>query len=171
MSHDTWRLGAIEVGVRGFFKTHHRFATDTEELGEMTFPAFSQDGVYHGAQGQILVLRKTHWLGNAYELLEGDTVRGTAEQPRLLSRDIAIWFDGREYTLQPAGVLNQGWYLVDAGGMTLLEVQPRGVLKQGAYVMPKAGLNADLVVFAYYLVYRRWQDDAAAVAATSAATS
>jgi hypothetical protein len=171
MTHTTWGLSEIEVNVRGFFKTTHRFISSSGDLGEIVCPAFGQEGDFHGDRGKILSLRKKHWLGNAFELLEGDKVRGAAEQRRMLARDINVWFDGREYTLQPAGLLNQGWYLIDHQGLTLLEVQPQGLLKQGAYIVPSAALDADLVVFVYFLIYRRWQDDAATVAATSAATS
>jgi hypothetical protein len=56
-------------------------------------------------------------------------------------------------------------------GTTLLEIQPRGVLKQGAYLTILAEVDADLVAFAYYLVHMRKQEQAASVAAVSAAAA
>ena len=63
--------------------------------------------------------------------------------------------------------LKQGWFLLDAERRVLLEIQPRGVFRQGAYIALHSSLEVDLVVFAYYLVQMRQQEDAAAVAATS----
>jgi hypothetical protein len=86
----------------------------------------------------------------------------------MLRRDIAVQFDGRDYWLEPEGILKQGWLLLDAERRILIEIQPRGVFKQGAYLMLRAPVELDLVAFAYYLVHMRRQEDASVVAATSA---
>jgi hypothetical protein len=167
MAPKTRLLDRIEIEVTGFFTTHHVFQADGETLGELTFPAFSQVAEFHGADGRDLVMQRTHWLGSAHELLEGAGVRGTADRPGLLRRDIAIVFDGQPYSLEPEGAFSQGWYLADGEGNTLLEIEPRGLFRQGATITIHGEVHADLAIFAYYLVHVRQQEDAAAVAATS----
>ncbi len=168
VTRESWMLDEIEVDVSGFFTTHHQFQTRSGSLGKFTFPAFSQHGIYRTPDGRELLMQKTHWLSSAHELVEGETVRGRADRAGLFRRDIAIWFDGRKYSLEPEGILSWGWYLVDAEGRKLLEYQPRGVFKQGAYLSITGAVDADLVAFAYYLVHMRQQEEAAAAGATAA---
>jgi hypothetical protein len=171
MTQKTWTLDQIEVNVSGFFTTHHHFRTEMGALGKFTFPAFGQHGVFRTADGRELTMEKTHWLGSAHQLVEGNVVRATADLPGLLRQDYAIQFEGQDYVLEPEGIFKMGWVLADAAGTTLLEIQPRGVLKQGAYLTIWAKVDADLVAFAYYLVHMRKQEQAAAVAATSSAAA
>ena len=160
-------LGSIEVDVAGFFTTHHHLEAGWGELAELTFPAFSQSATYQTVDGRRVTMQKTHWLGTAYEIVDGGVVRGSADRPGLFRRDIAVQFDGRDYWLEPEGFLKQGWFLLDAERQVLLEIQPRGVFRQGAYIIVHSSLEVDLMAFAYYLVQMRQQEDAAAVAATS----
>jgi hypothetical protein len=168
VGQQSWTLDQIEVEVSGFFTTHHYLESEAGTLGKLTFPAFSQQGNLQTADGRELVMQKRSWLGSAHEALEGERIRGTADRRGLLSRDILVQFDGKAYTLEPEGLLSRGWFLLDAEGNELLEIQPRGILKQGAYLMIKGVVAADLIAFAYYLVYMRQQEDAAAAAAASA---
>jgi hypothetical protein len=158
----------IEVDVTGFFTTHHYLQAEWGDLGELTFPAFSQGATYEALDGRKIIMQKSHWLGTAHEMIEGGSVRGRADRPGLLRRDIALQLDGRDYWLEPEGVFKQGWFLLDAERRILIEIQPRGVFKQGAYLMLREPVELDLVAFAYYLVHMRKQEDAGAVAATSA---
>jgi hypothetical protein len=167
MSQDTWLLDEIEVEVTGFFSTHHYFETASGTWGEMTFPAFASHGLFKDDSGRELLMQKTHWLGTRHEFVDGEVVRGNADRKGLLNREMAVHFDGQEYLLQPVGVFDRGWYLVGPEGTVLLEVQPRGMLKQGAYVTIIGAVSADLVIFAYYLVHTRWQEDSAVAAAAS----
>ena len=167
LTKERWILDEIEVDVSGFFTTHHCLQSRSGTLGEFTFPAFSQHATYHTFDGRELLMQKTHWLGSAHELVEGEIVRGRADRPGLFRRDMTVWFEGQEYSLEPGRLLSRDWYLVDAGGIRLVQIQPRGVLKQGAYVTITATIDADLVAFAYYLVYTRWQEEAAGAAAVS----
>jgi hypothetical protein len=161
----------IEVIATGFFTTHHTFQTEAGVLGKLTFPAFSQQGEFQTAGGRRLLMQKTHWLGTAHELVEGHTVRGSADRPGLFRRDLLVQFDGADYSLQPAGLFSQDWVLYDAGGTPVLEIQPRGFWKQSTYLTIWSAIDADLVAFAYYLVYMRRQEDAAGVAAASGAAA
>jgi hypothetical protein len=160
-------LDEIEAEVTGFFTTRHHLKTESGQFGEFTFPAFSQYGVYRTTDGRELLMQKAHWLGSAHELVDGRIVRGRADRPGLLRRDIAIQFDGKEYSLEPEGLLSWGWFLFDAEGNRLLEIQPRGVLKQSAYLAITGAIDPDLIAFAYYLVHMRRQEDAAATAAAT----
>jgi hypothetical protein len=167
MARDTCVLGLIQVDVTGFFTTHHYFETEAGPWGELTFPAFSDHGTFRAADGRELMMRKIHWLGSGHELLEGDIARGTADRRGLFHRGMVIQFDGLEYLLEPAGLLNQGWYLVDALGNRLLELQPRGIFGQSTCLLLATRVNADLVAFVYYLVHVRRQEDTAVVAAAA----
>lgn len=168
MKQKNWILDEIEVDVSGLFTTHHHLQAGTGIIGKFKFPAFSQGAVYHTADGRELLMQKTHWLGTAHELVDGQTVRGTADRPGLLRSDLLVKLDGQEYTLEPQGIFKQGWYLLDKENNVLMEIQPRGVFRQGAYLTPTGVVEADLVAFAYYLVHMRQQEDAAAVSATTA---
>ena len=161
-------IGTIEVDVTGFFTTHHYLQAKWGELGELTFRAFNQGAMYEALDGRKVIMQKSHWLGTAHEMLEAGVVRGRADRPGLLRTDIAIQFDGQDYVLEREGLLKQGWFLLDAERNMLMEIQPRGVFKQGAYLSLRAPVELDLVAFAYYMVHMRKQEDAAAVAATSA---
>jgi hypothetical protein len=171
MSSEVWRTGQIEVDVSGAFTTHHHFLSEAGELGELTIPAFSQQGIYQSAGSRKVLMRKTSWLGSGFELLEGDTVCGHAERRGLFSPDILVQFAEQEYVLEPEGLFSRGWYLVDTQGARKLEVRPRGVLRQGAYLTIQGAIDSDLAVFAYYLVQMRQQEDAAAAAAVSGAAA
>ena len=167
MKEQTATLGTIEVDVTGFFTTHHYLRAGWGELAELTFPAFAQCATYEALDGRKITMQKRHWLGTAYEMVDGDAVRAWADRPGLLRRDMAVQFDGRDYWLEPEGFLKQGWFLLDAERRTLMEIQPRGVLRQGAYLTVHSSIELDLVAFTYFLVQMRQQEDAAAVAATS----
>ncbi len=165
MAHNSCPSDKIEVRISGFFTTHHFFETESEILGELVFPAFKYRTWFRAADGRKLLIKKPGWLKSRHELIEGDMVRGTANQRGLLSSDMVIQFDGQEYTLKQEGLLKQGWFLVDADGNRLVEIRPRGLLKQGAYLSLTGSVDADLVVFVYYLVYTYQQGAAAAASA------
>jgi len=172
MSKETWTLGEIEIDVSGFFTTHHVLRTEAGVLGELTFPAFGQYATYRTTRGRELRMQKTHWLGTTHELVEGEVVRGSGARPGLFRRDIVLQVDGQQYSLEPQGIFSQGWNLFDAARRQLLELQPRGLFRQGAFLTITGEVDADLVVFAYYLVHMRQQEDAAgATAATSVAAT
>jgi hypothetical protein len=170
---EIWKLDEIEVDVTGFFTTHHVLRTKAGILGELTFPAFAQYATYRARDGRTLLMQKPHLLDTTHELLEDEVVRGTGTRPGLLRRDIAVQVDGRQYSLEPMGILSQGWRLVDASGANLLELQPRGIFRQGAHLTVTGAVDADVVAFAYYLVHMRQQEEAASAAsvASVAATS
>jgi hypothetical protein len=167
VTQESLALGVVEVGVSGFFTTHHCFDSEAGLLGELELPAFSDYGVFHATSGRELLLHKVHWLGSAHEVSEGGIVRGTADRRGVFDVDMALHFDGREYTLQAAGLLSQGWYLCDHAGYQLLEIQPRGILRKGAILTLFDVIDTGLVAFAYYLVHVRWQEGAAVIAATA----
>lgn len=171
MAGESWRPNEIEVDVAGFFTTHHRLQTEVGTWGKFTFPAFSHQGSFRTADGRELVMRKTHWLGSAHEMLEEETVCAVADRQGLLRREILIQFDSRDYLLEPEGLLSQGWYLTDTEGNRLLAIRRRGLLRQGAYLTILGAVHADLIAFAYYLIHVRWQEDSAAAAASAAAAS
>lgn len=160
-----------DVDVSGFFTTHHHFRTEAGTWGKFKFPAFADHGIFGAPDGRELLMQKSHWLGSAHELVDGEKVRGRSDRRGMLSRDIVIEFDGREYVLEPEGVFKDGWFLVDEAGNTLLEIRPCGVFREGASLTTLSPISMDLIAFAYYLVHMRKQEDAAAVAASSAAVS
>lgn len=172
MNQEIWTLDEIEVEVSGFFTTHHVLRTEAGILGELIFPAFSQSARYRSSGGRELLMRKTHWLSSTHDLVEGEVVRGSGARPGLFRRDIVLQVDGQQYSLEPEGILSQGWRLFDARGQQLLGLRPRGIFRQGAYLTVTGAVDADLVAFAYYLVQMRQQEEAAgATAATSVAAT
>lgn len=167
MTQETWTVGQIEVRVSGFFTTHHFFETEVGTLGELTIPAFGRRAVFRAPDGRELQIQQVGRLRSRYELLEGEMVKGTAAGRGVLSRDWAIEFHGQTYTMKPKGFLKEGWFLIDDGGNTVLEIRMRGVLRQSALLTITGAVDADLAVLAYYLVHVRQQEAGAAAAAAS----
>jgi len=151
----------------GFFTTHHEFHTETGLIARLTMPAFRDEGILQTAAGRTLHMYKPHWLSTNRELMEGKMVRGRGVQPGLLSRDIAVTFDGQEFMLERPKLLSRDWQLVDQGGSILMTIQPRGIFRQGAHLEVPRPIELSLVVFCYYLVRAREQEEAAGAAAAS----
>ena len=168
MTQETWMIDEIQVKVSGLFTTHHHLHTEMGALGKLTFPAFAQAATYRTPDGRELLMQKTHWLGTGYELLEGDTVRGSADRSSLFDRGLDLQLDGRQYRLEPTGWLSRDWRLVEQGGNELLEIQLLGLLSRDARVLISGIIvEPDLIAFAYYLFYMRYQEEAAAGAAAA----
>jgi hypothetical protein len=168
MTREVWPTGEVEVVVSGAFTTHHHLGTETGTLGELTLPAFCTGGVFRAAGGRALTVHRTSWWRGWHELREGETVLGTARPRGFWRRRMAVQFGGRGYVLQPAGFWTRSYHLVDAVERTLLEIRPRGVFRRGAYLAAMVPVDVGLLVFAYYLVHTRWQEDAAAAGAAAA---
>ena len=163
----SWVADEIEVVVSGFFTTHHLLQTAAGILGELTLPAFNRTGVFRSADGRELVVERTSWWRGWHELRENAVVLGTACPRGFWRRTIEVGFRGAMYELVPASFWSRGWRLLDEMGTTLVEVQPRGVFRRGAYLMIMEPVSVDLLVFTYYLVNVRWQEQAAAAGAAA----
>lgn len=164
----TW-VPEIRISITGLLTTHHCFYTPEGRWGELILPALSNQGCFRCDDGSEFLVRKVHWLGTAHEMLVGRSVLGTADRPGVLSQDIVIDFRGRQYRLQPEGVLKNGWHLSDAGGNRLLEARLCGILQEEAVLTTVLPLDRELIVFVYCLIWMRRQEEAAATAATIAA--
>jgi hypothetical protein len=149
-----WETDKIEVVVSGISTTHHRLQTAAGALGEFTFPALRTSGIFRAADGRELAVRRTNWWRGRHELREGEIVLGTARLRSAFRREIVIRFGGWEYALKPSGLQTRHWHLTDETGATLLEIRPRGVFRRGAYLTIQHSMDADLLIFAYYLVHR-----------------
>jgi hypothetical protein len=168
MAREVWPTGGVEVIVSGAFTTHHHLRTETGSLGELTLPAFRTGGVFRAGDGRALTVHRTSWWRGWHELREGEIVLATARPRGFWRRRMAVQFEGQRYVLQPAGFWARSYHLVDAVERTLLEVRPRGVFRRGAYLAAMLPVDVGLLVFAYYLVHTRWQEDAAAAGAAAA---
>ena len=167
IAQESWVADEIEVVVSGFFTTHHLLRTATGILGELTLPAFNRSGLFRSADGRELVVERTSWWRGWHELRENNVVLGTACPRGFWRRTIEVGFRGAMYELVPTSFWSRGWLLLDEMGTTLIEVQPRGVFRRGAYLMIMEPVSVDLLVFTYYLVNVRWQEQAAAAGAAA----
>ena len=170
MARDVRVVDGIEVTVSGFFTTHHLMHTQMEVLGELVLPSFTMEGVFHTADGRELAVRKTNWWRGWHEMRENGVVLGTAYPQGFWRRTTSVGFVGLMYELVPTGFWSQGWHLLDETGRLLAEIHPRGIFRRGAYLTVVDSVSADLLIFAYYLVNARWQEQSAA-AGTAAAGS
>jgi hypothetical protein len=155
----------IEATVSGFFTTHHRLESGWGTLGTLTVRGSGARSIFQAPDGPELNLVRTSWWRGTYELIEDGRARATARSPGIFSRRFLIDFDGLSYEVQPAGIFMQTWHLVDGAGVAVLEIRSRGVFRRGAYVTVLGEVDRGLLVFAYFLVYMRWQEMAAAAAA------
>ena len=171
MEREFWTTGEIEVNVSGFFTAHHYLESEMGVLGELTLPVFGNGGVFCSADGRELEVRRTSWWRGWHELREDGVVLGTARPRGFWRRTMSVGLKGRTNDLEPADFWSRGWRLVDGAGAILLEVRPRGVFRRGAYLTIVGSVHADLLVFAYYLVNVRWQEQSAAAASAAASGS
>jgi hypothetical protein len=167
MAQPVYAIDRIQVDVSGIFTTHHRFLTGAGELGEFTITTLSKKDVFRATGGDELWAVRTSWWRGEYELRRGGAALALAQTRGFFRSEIALQFGARRYTLERLGFFNRGWRLVDEGRMALLEVYPQGVFKRGAFLEILGEIDAALLVFSYYLVYVRWQEETAAVAAAS----
>ena len=168
MEREFWTGGEIEVDVFGFFATHHHMQMMKGTLGEFTFPAFGTSGVFRFDSGRELVVGRTSWWRGWHELRGNGIVLGTARPRGFWWHTLDVGFRGQMYELAPASFWSRGWHLVDGTGVILVEVWPRGFFRRGAQLVVKRAVHTDLLVFTYYLVNARWQEQAAAGGAAAA---
>ena len=171
MTVGMWTHGEIEVGVTGFFTTHHLLEMAGGLVGELTLPVLGYSGIFRAAGGRELVVERTHWWRGWHELRENGVVVGTARPRGFWRRSMDVGFRGRTYELLPADFWSRAWVLVDEMGQDVLAVEPRGIFRRGAYVSILGTVHPDLVVFAYYLVNVRWQEQSAAAATSASAAT
>ncbi len=167
MNQESWTADEIEVTVSGFFTTHHILQTPEGNLGELTLPAFSKSGVFRFANGRELVVARTSWWQRGHELQESGVVLGTARPLGFLRRTTEIGFQEEMYKLVPASFWARGWLLLNEVKTILIEVQPRGIFRRGAYLTIVDPVSIDLLIFAYYVVNARWQEQAASTSAAA----
>jgi hypothetical protein len=173
MNENMWTGDEIEVDVWGFFTTHHRLQAASGELGTLTLPAFSRGGKFRFADGREIVAERTSWWRGWHELRVDSVVVATARPVGFWRQRMSVGYRGQAYELVSISCWGRGWRLFegDGGGSAVVEVQPRGVFRRGAYLQPFAPVPTDLLIFVYYLVNARWQEQASAAAATSSAAA
>lgn len=171
MARKVWTADEVEVDVSGLFTTYHRLLGEAVVLGEFTFPAFSTSGIFNATDGRELVVKRTSWWRGWHEMREGGIVLGTACPRGFWRRTMSVGFLGAMYELAPAGFWSRAWNLIDEAGMPLLEIRPRGIFRRGAYLTILGPVQVDLLVFTYYLVNVRWQEQSATASTTAAAGS
>lgn len=171
MERALWGGEEIVVDVTGFFTTHHDLRAEMGSLGTLTLPAFSRGGVFRAAGGWELLVERTSWWRSWHELREDGVVVGTARPLNFWRQTMSIGFRGQMAELVPANFWARSWQLVGESGRVRVIVEPRGVFRRGAYVRPEEPLPLDLLVFVYYLVHVRWQEQAAAASSAAAAGS
>lgn len=157
----------VEITVSGFFTTHHFLETVMGGLGKLILPAFDKRGIFYSSDGRELMVERTSWWRGWHELRENGIVLGTARPQGFWRRTMEVGYQGAMYELIPAGFWSRGWLLVDEAGTVLLDIQPRGVFRRGAYLTILEPVNVALLVFAYYLVNARWQEQSAATGAAA----
>lgn len=167
MRDHMWTTGEIEVEMWGCFTTHHRMQTETEVLGELTLPAFRSGGVFEAADGRELVVEKTSWWRGWHELRENEIVVGSARPLGFWGRTMSVGFRGLMYELVPVGFWSDGWNLLDESGAVVVEVRRWGFFRRKVGLTIRGPVHPDLLVFVYYLVNVRWQEQSAAAAAAA----
>ena len=81
---------------------------------------------------------------------------------------MSVGFRGLMYELVPAGFWSDGWNLLDGAGTVLVEVRRFGFFRRKVVLTVWGPVHPDLLVFVYYLVNVRWQEQAAAASAAAA---
>lgn len=158
------KADVIEVTVSGTFKTEHVFNSSAGVLGKLLIKGNKGEGSFQGADDSWLEYKKPSIWKNQYELHEGNLITGKAHPPKKLKRAFEIDLDGELFSLSPGGSKLRSWMIRNDQGESICEVLPRGGLKRGAILRIGAEIPLKLLVFGYYLVFKRWQEESAAAA-------
>ena len=160
-SQEFLKASQIEISVSGTFKTEHVFNTPEGGLGSLTIKGSKGEGTFNCADDSVLEIKKPSIWKSQYELLEEKNTIGKAHPPKKLKQAFEIDFEGEIFNLDPVGSKSGSWTLTDPQGNGICEVLPRGGLKRGAKINIGAEIALKLLVFVYYLVDKRWSEDAA----------
>jgi hypothetical protein len=153
----------------GVFTTHHRLLAETGVLGELILPAFNSGGVFEAVDGRELVVEKTNCWRGWHELRENGIVVGSARSQGFWGRTMSVGYRGLAYELVPSGFWSDGWNLLDESREVVVEVRRWGFFRRKVGLTIQGPVHSDLLFFVYYLAHVRWQEQTAAVAASSAA--
>ena len=156
--------GPVEVPVSGTFKTEHVFEASGGRLGALVIKGGKGEGVFTGDEGISLEFKKPSVWKNQYELHESKSLIASVQLPKIIRKAFDIEFAGRVFELSPGGSKNRSWTLRDDHGTEVCEILPRGGLKRGAKLEIASQIPLRLMVLVYYLVEKRWKEEAAASA-------
>jgi hypothetical protein len=156
------RVNAIEITVSGSFKTDHRFSSADGVLGVLSLNGVKSEGRFRGRDGSNLVLKKNNPWKFHYQLEDGSVILGTAQPLKTFSRRVLINYQGQSFELTPNGFLTRSWALQEPGKGMICEIKPRGMFKRGALQLIYSEVALNLLIFAYGLVVRRWQEESSA---------
>jgi hypothetical protein len=155
------KAGLVEVSVSGTFKTEHEFNTPEGGLGSLTIKGSKGEGTFNSADDSVLEIKKPSIWKSQYELEEEQNTIGKAYPPKKLKQAFEIDFEGEFFKLDSDGSKSDSWTLSDHQGSRICEVLPRGGFKRGAQINVGVEIPLKLLVFVYYLVNKRWSEDAA----------
>jgi hypothetical protein len=159
-----FRADVIEVTVSGGFKTEHLFNAADGLLGILNLNAMISEGLFRGADGSELNIKRTSFWRSTYQLSDGSSIVGAVKPLKKLSRAFVIDYEGQTMRLAPGGSKFRSWKLLDAAENPLCELMPRKALKRGARIRIQAPAALGLLAVAYTLVARRWQEESSAAA-------
>jgi hypothetical protein len=163
-----WVSGELEVEMWGCFTTHHHMRAGTRFLGELVLPALGKAGKFRFYDGRELVVEKASWWRGWHELQENGIVIGSARPLGFWGQRMSVGFRGKMYELESAGFWSDSWQLIDESDTVVMEVRRRGFFRRKVRLAAHEAVSPDLLVFVYYLVNVRWQEQSAAAAAVAA---
>ena len=156
------KADVIEVTVKGGFNTIHTFHTTAGVLGSLNLKTMKGEGLFRGADGSELHIRKTSFWRTNYALTEGGVNLGSARAYKSFSRVFELQYLGEYLQLAPDRSKMRSWKLSDRVGNTVCTLKPRGALKRGGLIRVISSAELKLLVFTYCLVTRRWQEESSA---------
>ena len=163
-SQESLVSGQLEITVSGTFKTEHKFTSGQGSLGSLVTKGGKGEGVFTSSEGLVLELKKPSAWKNQYELQESNQTIVEVQLPKRIRKTFEIAFENKGFELSPGGSKNRSWTLRTAQGAEVCEILPRGGLKRGAKIEIASQIPLRLLVLVYYLVEKRWKEEAAASA-------
>ncbi len=152
----------IEVTVKGSLKTEHDFQSADGRLGLLKMNGLITEGTFQGVDGLSIHFKKTSLLKAQYELDQEGVKLGSAKPAKALRKALSLELEGKSFSLVPGKLLTRTWNLLNSEGSPICELKPRGVLKRGAVIQILSPVELKLLVFAYCLVTKRWQEESSA---------
>ena len=159
MSSGESTADVIEVIETGVFKTEHNFQSSTQVFGTLVLKAGKSSGTFTGADGGTFEFIKHGFWKARYELRhESGAVLASAAPHGKLKRDLLISFEGKVHGLFPGGSKLRSWRVMKDQNQVMCEISPRGAFKRGGILRIFSPVPFNLLVFAYCLVSKRWQE-------------
>jgi hypothetical protein len=155
----------LQLEPTRWFSWAFTVAEDGRALGTLDISAWRERGVVTVA-GQTFTVAREGFISSDFRLESAGTIVATASKPRVLRREFAVTFSGRNLRLTPRAAWGRALVLLE-GERDVGEIRPRSMWCRRATATLPETLPVPVRLFVLWLAMLIWKrDDDAASAAT-----